>query len=391
MLFRTLALIVALAAAPALEAAPAAKKPAASAKKPSGKKAKAKAKPAAKKPPVPRSQVAGHEASPGMQAAQLARAKAQAGDAAALAAVAAVKAAGGQAASSADLLARSPAEDWREPDPNNLVWMEFKLPSQPAGAAPVQVLMELAPRFAPEHAANIRALVRGGYFDGLSVLRVQDNFVTQWGDPAEDKNARALPASAKAKLPAEFDAPLAGLPLTALAEDDGWAPLSGFVDGFAVAADPAKTAQGRAWLPHCYGVVGAGRSNEIDSSNGSSLYAIIGQPARSLDLNITVVGRVLKGIEHLAALERGGANMGFYEGQQAKPPLVRARLAADLPEAERPSVKVLRTDTTTWNELLHSRRYRGGWFVHSPGRVDLCSTQVPVRVTSPKPATPTTP
>lgn len=337
-----------------------------------------KKKPVARKV-APPTAMAGNEAAPGMRLASAATVAAAAGDASAQARATAAKTSGATPRSSADILSAAPPDAWREPDPQNLVWLEFKLSTQ---AEPAHVLIELAPRFAPQHAANIRTLVRGGYFDGLAVLRVQDNFVTQWGDPAEGEKARPLPPDAQAKLPAEFDMPLAGLPLHALAELDGWAPLSGFVDGFAVAADPAKTPQGRAWLAHCYGVVGAGRGNDIDSSNGSSLYTIIGQPARSLDLNITVVGRVLKGIEHLAALPRGSGNMGFFAGAEAKPPLVRARLLADLPLTERPSVKVLRTDTPTWFDLLHSRRQRGGWFVHSVGRVDLCSTTVPARVTA---------
>lgn len=360
------AIAVALPLSPA-DAAPK-KKPAATSKK---KSRTAKA---------PAAIVAGSQSAPGMQAAAAAQAATGAADAAAAAAADALRKAGAAPKGVNDILNAAPPEAWREPAPENLVWMEFKLATQ---VEPAQVLMELAPRFAPQHAANIRALVRGGYFDGLAVLRVQDNFVTQWGDAAEGAAARALPAAATAKLPAEFDVALAGLPITALAETDGWSPLSGYVDGFAVAADPGKTQPGRAWLAHCYGVVGAGRGNEIDSSNGSSLYAIIGQPARSLDLNITVVGRVLKGIEHLAALPRGGGAMGFYGAQEVKTPLLRARLAADMPAAERPVVKVLRTDTSAWAELQHARRHRSGWFVHSPERVDLCSSAVPVRVSAP--------
>ena len=43
-------------------------------------------------------------------------------------------------------------------------------------------IIELAPRFAPQHVANIKALVAERYFDGLRGVRVQDNFVAQWGD-----------------------------------------------------------------------------------------------------------------------------------------------------------------------------------------------------------------
>lgn len=356
----------------------ASKKPAA---KPSAKKAAKKPTPTAKGT----AKAAGSANSPGMLAGEAAVQRAQAADTTAAQSAAARKAAGTAAWTSGDVMSAATASDWREPDPANIVLMDVR--TQATGA-PQQVVMELAPRFAPEHVANIRALVRGGYFDGLAVLRVQDNFVTQWGDPgepvgAENARTRALPDAAKAKLPAEFDAPLAGLPLDALAETDGWAPLNGFVDGFPVAGDPAKTPQGRAWIAHCYGTVGAGRGNEIDSSNGASLYAVIGHSPRALDLNITVVGRILKGIEHLAALPRGGGNMGFYKPEEHRPPLLSAKLLADLPEAERPRVLVMRTDTPTWAQLLHSRRYRGGWYVASTGRVDLCSTQVPVRVTPP--------
>ncbi|MBB5203917.1 peptidylprolyl isomerase [Inhella inkyongensis] len=275
--------------------------------------------------------------------------------------------------SPAEVLSGAPEEAWRNPAPENLVLMELQ-----TGAAPAQVLMELAPRFAPAHASNIRALVRGGYFDGLAVLRVQDNFVTQWGDPTEGEGARALPAGASAKLPAEFSTALTPLPFTPLAETDGWAPGNGFVDGFPVAVDREKN---KAWIAHCYGVIGAGRGSEADSSNGSSLYAVIGQAPRALDLNITTVARVLKGIEHLAALPRGSGQMGFYGAGETRTPILRTRLLADMPEAERPSVKVLRDDHPVWNDWVAARRNRSGWFVHNPGRVDLCSTTPPVRIT----------
>lgn len=268
---------------------------------------------------------------------------------------------------SAEILAQSPDGDWRALDPENTVLME--LPQGP-------VLIELAARFAPRHVENIRLLARSGYFDGLSVIRVQDNYVTQWGDPEEDE-AKARPlGKAAAKLPAEFSIPYKGLPINRLPDVDGWAPVTGFVDGFPVAADP-KT--GRAWLTHCYGMVGAARGQETDSSNGSGLYTVIGQAPRGLDLNITVVGRVLSGIELLSSLPRGGATMGFYDKPEQRVAISRVRLLADMPEAERPALQVLRTDSKTWPQLLDARRYRSGWFVHSPKHVEVCSATVPTR------------
>lgn len=277
------------------------------------------------------------------------------------------------AKSAADVLKDSPAADWRALDPDNTLLMDL---------ASGQVIIELAPRFAPAHAANIRALAHGGYWDGLAILRVQDNFVTQWGDPDGDDAAKArpLPAGAVPKLPAEFSAPIdrigkaAGF--TRLADVDGWAPRTGFAGGFPVAADPKS---GQAWLAHCYGMVGAGRSDSVDSSNGTELYVVIGHAPRGLDLNITVVGRVLKGMELLSALPRGTAAMGFYDKPEQRTGIQRVRLLADVPTAERPALQVLKTDSATWQQLLDARRFRGGWYVHSPGHVDICSAGVPTR------------
>ncbi|MED5618513.1 peptidylprolyl isomerase [Ideonella sp. BN130291] len=259
--------------------------------------------------------------------------------------------------------------DWRALDPDNTLVMEL---------AAGQVVIELAPRFAPRHAANIRTLAHEGYWDGLAILRVQDNYVTQWGDPDGESPDKAKPlGSAQKKLPAEFSVPLKGLPLQRLPDVDGWAPVTGLVDGMPVAADPRT---GQAWLAHCYGMVGAGRDMAADSSNGTELYVVIGQPARGLDLNITVVGRVLQGMQWLAALPRGTAEMGFYAQPQQRTTIQRVRLMADMPEAERPQFEVMRTDTDSWRQLLDARRVRREeWFVHSPRHINLCNASVPTR------------
>jgi hypothetical protein len=78
---------------------------------------------------------------------------------------------------------------------------------------------------------------------------------------------------------------------------------------------------GKAWLAHCYGMLGAGRSNEEDSSIGAELYVVTGQSPRQLDRNITLVGRVLKGMELLSATPRGPAPMGFYTDPTLRTPI----------------------------------------------------------------------
>src|SRR6185312_13430661 len=206
--------------------------------------------------------------------------------------------------SAKDILAASKPSEWRTPDPANLLYMQL-----PAG----RVVIELAPDFTPLHAANIRTLVRQGYFDGLAIVRVQDNFVTQWDDPNADdggENAKmhALgkdKASAARGLTRPIDAKQ---PWTPLPDGDVYAPQVGFSGGFPVARDPAS---GKEWLVQCYGMVGVARDVAPDSGNGSALYAVIGQAPRRLDHNLAVAGRVLQGMQYLSALPRGTGPMGF--------------------------------------------------------------------------------
>lgn len=275
-------------------------------------------------------------------------------------------------ATPADIIKQAAASDWRVLDGQNTMVMDL-----PAG----QVIFEVSPRFAPRHAANIRTLAHEHYFDGLVVLRVQDNFVSQWGDPVDDEKEpeKLKPlGSADKKLPAEFSIPYKGLPISKLKDVDAFAPVTGFVDGFPVAANPK---QNKAWIPHCYGVIGAARGNTVDSSNGSGLYAIIGQAPRTLDQNITVVGRVIKGMEYLAALPRGTGAMGFYEKPEQNVPISHVRLLADIPEAERPKLEVMRTDTPTWQKLVESRRNGSSdWYVYNAGHTNVCNISIPTRV-----------
>src|SRR5688572_1030240 len=111
----------------------------------------------------------------------------------------------------AGVLEQSAPSDWRPLDPDNTLYLDL-----PAG----RVVIELAPEFAPQHIANLKAFAQERYFDGLSILRAQDNYVVQWGDPqAGEAKAKPL-GGAKATLPAEFDRPSKGLPFVALPDKD---------------------------------------------------------------------------------------------------------------------------------------------------------------------------
>ena len=263
-----------------------------------------------------------------------------------------------------DLLAAAPAADWRPLDPENTLYMDL-----PSG----RVVIELAPGFAPNHVANIKALVRSGYFDDSAIVRVQDNYVVQWSAP-EDRKIKAGQDTIKA----EFDRPISAEPFVALADPDTYAPMVGFSAGFPAARDPRSH---RTWLVHCYGMVGAGRDDGADSGGGKELYAVIGQSPRNLDRNVTLVGRVVRGMELLSSLPRGSGDMGFYTQVGDRTPIRRIRMAADVPAAERLPLEALRTDSLTFKALVQSRRFRREpWYKYSAGRIGVCNAPLPVRI-----------
>ena len=270
--------------------------------------------------------------------------------------------------SAQEILDASPKSDWHALDPANTLYLEL---------ASGRVVIELAPDFAPQHIANIRTLAHAGYWNGLSINRSQDNFVVQWGDPnAGEKNAKPL-GDAKPHLPAEFSRATEGLQFTQLHDVDGWAPQVGFANDFPAARDPHT---GQAWLTHCYGMVGAGRDNAPDSSIGNELYVVTGQAPRQLDLNITVVGRVVKGMELLSALPRGTGPLGFYEKPEQRVAIKSIRLAADVAESERTPLELLRTDSATFAAATEARRNRhDAFYVRPAGHIDLCNVPLPVR------------
>jgi peptidylprolyl isomerase len=260
--------------------------------------------------------------------------------------------------------------DWRTLDPDNTLYLDL---------AAGRVVIELAPAFAPLHAANIRTMAHERYFDGLAILRVQDNFVTQWGDPNADNREKIRPLGKASKTVApEFERAIAkDLPFTRLPDGDVYAPEVGFSNGMPSARDEKS---GKAWLAHCYGMVGAGRDNAVDSGSGAELYVVTGQAPRQLDRNIAVVGRVVQGMEWLSSLPRGTGALGFYEKPEQRLPIKSVRLVADVPPTERTPLEILRTDTPTFAALVESRRNRSDdWYKVPAGKIDLCNVPIPVR------------
>jgi cyclophilin family peptidyl-prolyl cis-trans isomerase len=263
-----------------------------------------------------------------------------------------------------DIVAAAPADAWKPIADDDI--LIFTL------ANGREVVIQLAPDFAPEHVARMRTLANAKWWDGTSIYRVQDDYVTQWGDQTERK---LLPAGVADTGPAEYIVNGAKVRVR-MTRPDSFAPIAGFTaDGW-----PAGSNTRTSWLTHCYAMVGVGRDLAPSIGSGAELYAVIGHAPRALDRNIALVGRVIEGIDALSALPRGTGKMGFYDTNQSPTPILSARLASALPDSNRPHFEYLAPTSPAFAHYLHAKENREPPFFTVPaGGADLCNVPVPVR------------
>lgn len=301
-----------------------------------------------------------------------------------------------------EIVAAAPAADWRPIAAGDLLVMT--LAPDAHGAARRVVIQLMPPPFSQGWVGNIRKLAAAHWWDGLSVNRVQDNYVAQWGDAdAEDKaKARALPAGLavvpeskyKVQLTSELIKPSNLRLQRSWSTRDAYAGFAIFNNGWATATDPEgeplvvvneKTGQRTPapkiqsfWPIHCYGMVGVGRNLSPDTGSGAELYTVIGHAPRHLDRNIALVGRVIEGIEHLSSLPRGTEALGFYKTAAERTPIVSIRLGNEV--ADLPRYEYLSTESGSFAKYADARaNRRDPFFIRPAGGADICNIPVPVR------------
>lgn len=214
-----------------------------------------------------------------------------------------------------------------------------------------QVVIRLAPIAAPEHVANVRRLALTHWWDGTSIYRVQDNWVSQWGGAPTDAEEKPLPAGIVARPAAEFNLPTRPAGGATMHRSDAYSSMSGVTaDGWAYAGDGQH-----AWLAHCYGTVGVARDALPDTGSGGELFMPIGGSARRLDRNYTIVGRVIEGTQYLSGLPRSSAPMGVYASAAERLPIVSVRLASDVPAERRPRFQYRATDNPRFQAMIALR------------------------------------
>ena len=220
--------------------------------------------------------------------------------------------------------AARPQPDWRGLDPQNTLVVE---------TSKGRIVVEMAPALAPLAVARVKRLAREGVYDGLLFHRVIEGFVDQTGNP----NNRDGGTSAYPDLPAEFSARLSEPARARVILRRGDA-VEGFVGAIPFAGvSAAEQASGgdhrpRVWGAYCAGVAGMGRQAGIDTANSEIFF--MRAPARRLDHDYAVWGRVVHGLDVVRAIAVG-------EPPAAPDRMIRVRLAADLPVGERPNVEVL--------------------------------------------------
>lgn len=263
--------------------------------------------------------------------------------------------------SPAEILEGSAPEDWRALGPEETLYIELDRG---------RVIVALSPQLAQGHVAQIKALAREGFYDGLSFYRVIDGFVAQGGDVLEKREVK----EAAKTLKAEFDEAMReDIRFSPLKDADGYAARVGFVDSLPAGVDADGE---RVWGLHCTGAIAMARDVGKDTA-GTEFYITL-QPQRYLDRNLTVFGQVVEGMEHLQALRRVAPAQS--EDDDLGETILSVRVGADLPEAERASLEILRSGTETFDAYVESRRNRPEeFFYHRPDHIDICQLSVPVR------------
>jgi peptidylprolyl isomerase len=278
------------------------------------------------------------------------------------------------APSPGEIIAAAPANAWTAISPDDLLVMD--LASERGGQARRVVIQLISAPFSQPWIVNLRKLAKAKWWDGLAIVRAQDNYVVQWGDPDGEDAAKARPLPPGMTETSESDYVAARKPgeATWLEWANGpYANHHGFFGGWPIGWNAATK-----WPVHCYGMVGVGRNNSPDAGTGAELYTVIGHAPRHLDRNIALVGRVIEGIEHLSTLPRGTGALGFYETPEERTAISSIRLGTDV--ADLPAYQFLSTESETFAAYAEARaNRRDAFFIAPAGGADICNVPVPVR------------
>jgi peptidylprolyl isomerase len=211
------------------------------------------------------------------------------------------------------------ASDWRALDPENVLVIDST-----AG----RIVVEMRPDLAPKAVERIRLLAREHVYDGLLFHRVIDRFVDQTGNP----NNKDGGVSVHPDLEPEFDGRIAPANIASSSHPAG--AVTGFLGALPVEASTRIGADGKArtWGLYCSGVAGMGRQKGWGTANSEIFF--MRDPARRLDRDYTVWGRVVTGLDVVRKIK-----VGFPPKDPDK--MTTVRVLSDIPASERPVIEVM--------------------------------------------------
>lgn len=250
------------------------------------------------------------------------------------------------------------AADWRTPNPDDVLVIDTNKG---------RIIVELVPEVAPETAGRVRELAKRKFYDGLTFFRVIEGFMAQTGDPQNNGTGNSELPDIKAEF---FFRRGADTPVV-LADNQQVAEV-GFIKALPVMSQSMMlaplTADGKvqAWGLYCPGVLGMARGEDANSAN--SQFFLMRDKYPRLEKRYTAFGRALVGQDVINAIKVGEP---VPEPQDR---MERVRVLSDLPENERPKIRVIDAAGPWFKaEVARAKAAQGSNF-------SACDVNIPVEV-----------
>jgi len=186
------------------------------------------------------------------------------------------------ALSPGEIVAASPAEDWVPIPSDDLIVMD--LAPRADGAARRVIIQLIGAPFSRPWVANIRTLAKAHWWDGLAIVRAQDNYVVQWGDPDGEDAAKAKPLPRGLLATSEADYTVDGDAMSDANSVPETDPVAATLDPAAEAAaaevervfqDPKSTeAEHEAVIGKLLAAAGLGSLEEMDDGEKRAMISI---------------------------------------------------------------------------------------------------------------------
>lgn len=265
----------------------------------------------------------------------------------------------------ATAVAENMEDHWFVPLPKNLVYLKTETGD---------VVIMLSADTAPTHKERFIDLVKDGFYDNQYFYRVIEGFVAQAGSNEENQ-----PFALASPMKSEFFKTSIPQNTVVVEPNAAHAPQTGFLNGMPVGTD---TASNQLWHVHCPGTVAFARDTDKDTAT-TEFYVVLGQSPRHLDKNMSVIGRVLSGMEHLQQLPRGNRdNGGIISIPGKKSRILSARLGSALPDEQQRAFRIQKGSHPDYLQKVANARTLDNAFFHNksltPRTIDVCYYQTKV-------------